>query len=73
MYHFMTRFLEKAHCPVRIDSISEKSQVRPGIQTRLAWTECRRSTTCATTTAPPKLYSSVITGMSATETITSLT
>ena len=33
------------------DSISDKSQVRPKIRTRLARTECHCSTACATTAA----------------------
>ena len=50
MYHFMTcSFLEIAQCPVRIDSYHFRK--KPGIQTWLARTEWRRSTTCATTSA----------------------
>ena len=46
--------LEKAQRPARIDwqqFWAEKSQVCPGIRTRLTQTECHCSTTCATTAA----------------------
>ena len=53
MYHFMTRSFRNSPTPSdnRLIAFPKISQLRPGIRTRLARTECHRSITCATTTA----------------------
>ena len=51
----MTRSLEKAQSPARIDYyIFQNVQARPGIRTQLAQKECSRSTVYALTTASNK-------------------
>ena len=52
--------LEISWSPARMDwQHFQKSQACPRIQTLLTWTECHRSTACATTTAYP-LQSTVV-------------